>query len=131
MGGDATLGVSTMPRGTTTTRGSVAAGGGGIGAAATGEYYRATRADMHALFAKTGAHGNQHAGQMHAAYDASLRIVDVWKAPPVPVVCVMGAGERTQVGYLYREPWPKNMDEEPCPVTAARRTRTPAPLQPL
>ena len=54
--------------------------------------------------------------RMRAAYDASLRLVDVWRAPPVPVVCVIGAGQPTHVGYLYKEPWPRNLNEEPCPL---------------
>ena len=47
---------------------------------------------------------------------AGDRIVDIWKAPPIPVVCIAGAGSETHIEYGYREPWPRNMDEEPCPI---------------
>ena len=52
--------------------------------------------------------------EMVAAYDASLELLDIWRAPPIPVVCYMGSGKPTQTSFLYTEPWPKNMNEEPC-----------------
>lgn len=30
------------------------------------------------------------------------------------MILVIGAGQPTEVGYLYREPWPRNMEETPC-----------------
>ena len=129
VGGDAQLGVTTLPRyggvsTSTLTGGSVGSAEGSDGTASTlnqylagAENYRATRADLRALFSKVGAHAaTADAGRMRAAYDASLRLVDVWRAPPVPVVCVIAAGQPTNVGYLYREPWPRNMLETPCPL---------------
>lgn len=34
----------------------------------------------------------------------------------MPVVCVIGTGKPTHVGFGYRQPWPKNLDEDPCPL---------------
>ena len=36
------------------------------------------------------------------------------KAPPLPVVCVAATGVPTHTTFGYSEPWPRNMDEEPC-----------------
>ena len=47
-------------------------------------------------------------------YDASLQLIDIWSAPLVPVVCVLGSGVPAQVGFGYRAPWPGNMEETPC-----------------
>ena len=109
VGGDSTLGMSSMH-------------GASSGSARfdkltiDSEHYRARRGELRSLFSKVEAHVPQTAARMRAMYDRSLRLVDVWTAPPVPVVCVIGSGKPTMVGYLYREPWPKNMDEEPCPL---------------
>ena len=34
--------------------------------------------------------------EMVAAYEASLELLDIWRAPPIPVVCYMGSGKPTQ-----------------------------------
>ena len=85
------------------------------GAVAGAEFYRGTRADLRRLIGKIEAYSPADAkSEMEAAYEASLRLIDVWRAPPLPVVCLIGSGKPTQVSFLYREPWPKAMAEEPC-----------------
>ena len=82
-----------------------------------GEVFRATRRELRALLDKIEAHSPGVTHGMRAAYDRSLSALpDIWIAPPVPVVCIIGAGTPTHVEYGYREPWPRNMDEEPCPL---------------
>ena len=109
---------------------STARGGGGSSAGASSmgvagqaaqamlnaETYRATKGDLRSLFSKIEAHAPHNAQRMRSMYDASLRLVDIWKPPPVPVVCVIGSGQPTHVGYGYMEAWPKNMGETPCPM---------------
>ena len=82
---------------------AAAAAGSSIGAAGSAmlnaETYRATRGDLRSLFSKIEAHAPTNAQRMRSMYDASLRLVDIWKPPPVPVVCVIGSGQPTHVGY--------------------------------
>lgn len=76
---------------------------------------------MGALLRKIEAHVGPEASGMGQAHAASLR-ADMWEAPPVPVVCVIGAGVRTHVSFGYCEGWPRSMREEShaCSVRKAR-----------
>ena len=93
-GGDAQMGAATLPRyGGRSAAAAFAAGGGGGGGPMVGvETYKATRADLKALFSKVEAHHPASAGGVRAKFEASLGMVDIWKAPPVPVVCIIGSG---------------------------------------
>ena len=101
-------------------------GGGGSGWRSEhergSEFYGMTRRDIRALLGKLEAHSPGAQG-LQQIYDQVTgpngdRIVDIWKAPPIPVICVVGAGSETHIEYGYREPWPRNMAEEPCPLRA-------------
>ena len=76
---------------------------------------------MGALLRKIEAHVGPEASGMGQAHAASLR-ADMWEAPPVPVVCVIGAGVQTHVSFGYCEGWPRSMREEShaCSVRKAR-----------
>lgn len=45
-------------------------------------------------------------------YESATESFDAWRAPPVPVVCVVGTGEPTASQYSYARPWPFSMDED-------------------
>ena len=79
-------------------------GGGGAGSGSAdqeAESYRGSRAELAMLFAKMAAFGGPSAKGMVETYAKSLRVVDVWKPPPVPVVCVIGSGRPTHVSFGY------------------------------
>ena len=76
------------------------------------ETYTGSRKDLFALFAKVEAMAPTQG--MVEAYSKVLKLVDVWKAPPIPVVCIVGTGTPTGVRFGYCDAWPRNMDEEPC-----------------
>lgn len=122
VGGDAELGVAPLPAAAAGAAATYTAAAAAFGLAPLvgGEHYTGTTRDLRALFGKVEAHTSPNmAGsvpRMRASYDRSRRLVDIWRAPPIPVVCVIASGQPTHVGYLYREPWPKNMNEEPCPI---------------
>ena len=42
-----------------------------------------------------------------------MDLVDVWTAPPIPVVCVIGSGKPTATHFGYCESWPHVFGEEP------------------
>ena len=79
------------------------------------ERIRGTRRELRALMDKIEAHavGDGRTGMLKA-YEKALDVVDIWQAPPVPVVCIIGVGMPTPVSFEYLEPWPKNMNEDPC-----------------
>ena len=76
--------------------------------------YRGRVDEIDSLFGKMEAYRGVSASGMRNAYESALRVVDVWRPPPLPVVCVIGSGKPTHVGFGYCEAWPRNMDEEPC-----------------
>ena len=121
-GGEAQPGVITLPgyggRAAAAVGGVGTSGGGGLGSGGVGsgpETYRATQRDLAHLLGKIDAYApGDGSSQMVKAYKATLALGDIWQAPPVPVICLIGAGNPTRVGFGYREPWPRNMNEEPC-----------------
>ena len=90
--------------------------GGGDGAPPSGEAesYRGSRDELLALFAKIEAMGGDGAKYLLETYRQTLGLIDIWRAPPVPVVCVVGSGKPTHVRFGYCDAWPRNMDEAPC-----------------
>lgn len=70
--------------------------------------------DPQALFRKIETYAPHVATGMEAMYEKSLKLVDIWSAPPIPVVCVIGSGKPTVVHFGYCESWPNVFNEEPC-----------------
>jgi len=78
------------------------------------EDYRGSAADLGSLLRKIEAHTGTETAGMARTYADSLTWVDTWRAPPVPVVCIIGQGVPTHVSFGYCEGWPRSMREEPC-----------------
>ena len=76
------------------------------------EQYTGASASLGELFSKVEAFAP--GSPMRETLESTLELVDVWKAPPLPVVCVAATGVPTHTTFGYSEPWPRNMDEEPC-----------------
>ena len=80
----------------------------------TTDDYTGSSADMSRLFGKIEAYDPHASAGMRARYEQVHRLVDVWKAPPIPVVCVIGSGKPTATHFGYCDDWPDNLNEEPC-----------------